>query len=79
MEVIERDGALWMVLGPQNLNAALKHYDRDVFTYETGGENAVGLSGVTFTIGSGGKATTVLVEHLNDCGEGTFARACNHK
>ena len=49
----------------------LKHYDRDLFTYKTEGENAVGESGVTFTIGADGKATTVVVENLNVRGEGT--------
>jgi len=52
----------------------MKHYDRDTFTYETEGENAVSRSGITFTIGSDGKATQVLVENLNVRGEGTFKR-----
>ena len=52
----------------------MKHYDRDTFTYETEGENAVGRSGITFTIGPDGKATQVIVENLNVRGEGTFKR-----
>ena len=52
----------------------MKHYDRDVFTYKTEGENAAGENGVTFTIGADGKATTVVVENLNVRGEGTFKR-----
>jgi hypothetical protein len=52
----------------------MKHYDRDTFTYETEGENAVGRSGITFTIGPDGKATQVLVENLNVRGEGVFKR-----
>jgi hypothetical protein len=52
----------------------MKHYDRDTFTYETVGENAVGRSGITFTIGPDGKATQVVVENLNVRGEGTFTR-----
>ncbi len=52
----------------------MKHYDRDTFTYETVGENAVGTSGITFTIGPDGKATRVLVENLNVRGEGVFKR-----
>ena len=52
----------------------MKHYDHDTFTYETEGENAVGTSGITFTIGSDRKATGVLVENLNVRGEGTFQR-----
>ena len=52
----------------------MKDYDRDTFTYETEGENAVGTSGVTFTIGAEAIATQVLVENLNVRGEGTFKR-----
>jgi pimeloyl-ACP methyl ester carboxylesterase len=52
----------------------MKHYDRDVFIYETAGENAVGTTGVTFTIGADGKATTVVVENLYVHGEGMFKR-----
>jgi len=52
----------------------MKHYDRDTFTYETEDENAVGRSGITFTIGPDGKATQVVVENLNVRGEGTFKR-----
>jgi hypothetical protein len=47
-----------------------KHYDRDICTYETEGENAVGTTAVTFTIGVDGKATTAVVENLNARGEG---------
>jgi len=52
----------------------MKHYDRDTFTYETVGENAVGTSGITFTIGPDGNPTRVLVENLNVRGEGVFKR-----
>jgi hypothetical protein len=51
----------------------LAHYDGDVFSYQTVGENAVGLSGVTFT-GSGGRAGSVRVENLDHTGLGTFKR-----
>jgi len=37
-------------------------------------ENAVGRSGITFTIGPDGKATQVVVENLNVRDEGTFKR-----
>src|SRR5438046_5803599 len=52
----------------------MNHYDRDTFTYETEGENGVGRSGITFTIGPDGKAAQVVVENLNVRGEGTFKR-----
>src|SRR5262249_47264012 len=74
ISIIEKDGALVIVQGPQKMTFPMKHYDRDTFTYETVGENAVGTTGVTFTIGADGKATTVVVENLNVRGEGTFMR-----
>lgn len=57
----------------------MNHYDRDTFTYETQGENAVGTSAITFTIGADGKATQVLVENLNVRGEGSFKRVSDQK
>jgi pimeloyl-ACP methyl ester carboxylesterase len=60
--------------GRKKLTLPIKHYDRETFTYETTGENAVGRSGVTFTIGPDGQATQVVVENLNVRGEGTFKR-----
>ena len=72
--IVEKDGGLAIVEGPKKLTFSLKHYDRDTFTYDTAGENAVGRSGVTFTIGPDGQATQVVVENLNAHGEGTFKR-----
>src|SRR5437899_318205 len=72
ISIIEKDGGLAIVQGPKNKMFPMKHYDRDTFTYETEGENAVGRSGITFTIGPDGKATQVLVENLNVRGEGVF-------
>jgi CubicO group peptidase (beta-lactamase class C family)/pimeloyl-ACP methyl ester carboxylesterase len=77
ISIIEKDSGLAIVQGPKNKTFPMKHYDRDIFTYETGGENAVGKSGVTFTIGPDGKATEVIIENLNVHGEGTFKRAPN--
>jgi len=79
IKIIEKDGALNMVLGPQKQVMAMKHYDRDTFTYETGGENGVGASGITFTLGADGKAQQVVIEHLNETGEGTFKRVRGSK
>ena len=72
--IVEKDGGLAIVEGPKKLTFPLKHYDRDTFTYDTAGENAVGRSGVTFTIGPDGQATQLVVENLNAHGEGTFKR-----
>jgi hypothetical protein len=79
ISIVEKEGGLAIVQGPQNMTFAMKHYDRDTFTYETEGENAVGRSGVTFTIGPDGKATQVVVENLNVRGEGTFKRVLVEK
>jgi hypothetical protein len=72
--IVEKDGGLAIVQGPRNKTFPMKHYDRDTFTYQTEGENAVGTSGVTFTIGADAIATQVFVENLNVRGEGTFNR-----
>src|SRR6266571_2742786 len=74
ISIIEKDAGLAIVQGPKNKTFPMKHYDRDTFTYETEDENAVGRSGITFTIGPDGKATQVVVENLNVRGEGTFKR-----
>ena len=52
----------------------MEHWDRDVFYYQPTGENAGGLSGVTFTIGADRRATLVTVENLDIHGNGMFAR-----
>jgi CubicO group peptidase (beta-lactamase class C family) len=74
IQIVEKGGGLALVEGPHKRVFALKHYDRDIFTYETEGENAVGTTGVNFTIGPDGKPATVVVENLNVRGEGTFKR-----
>jgi CubicO group peptidase (beta-lactamase class C family) len=79
ISIIEKDSGLAIVQGPKNKTFPMKHYDRDTFTYETEGENAVGGSGITFTIGPDGKATQVLVENLNVRGEGVFKRIPDQK
>lgn len=79
VSVVEKDGGLAIVEGPKNKTFPMQHYDRDTFTYETADENAVGRSGVTFTVGPDGKAGQVVVENLNVRGEGTFKRVSDQK
>jgi CubicO group peptidase (beta-lactamase class C family) len=79
ISIIEKDGGLAIVEGPKNKTFPMQHYDRDTFTYETEDENAVGRSGITFTIGPDGKATQVVVENLNVRGDGVFKRALDQK
>ena len=73
--VAEDEGRLAMTLGPEPVVLLLTHWDGDTFSYEPTGENAVGISAVTFTMGPDGQATTVLVEFLDANGLGTFTRA----
>lgn len=75
LTVSAQGGALTMQLGPKKQRFPLHHYNGDTFSYRTTGENAVGLSGVTFTVGSGGRADKVRVENLNTTGLGTFTRS----
>ena len=74
LRIVEHNGKLTMKQGPQESAYPLTHYDHDTFYYETAGENAVGLSGVTFTVEGTGKASRVVVENLNKEGLGTFLR-----
>lgn len=74
LEIGVQDDTLVMHQGPKMSAYPLTHYDRDTFYYDTAGENAVGLSGVTFRIGGNGKAIGVTVENLNREGLGMFTR-----
>src|SRR6266508_930703 len=79
ISIIEKDGGLATVKGPKNKTFPMRHYNRDTFTYETEGENAVGTSGITFTFGPDGKVVQAVVENLNVRGEGVFKRAVDQK
>jgi CubicO group peptidase (beta-lactamase class C family) len=74
IQIVEQGDGLAIVEGPHPWTFPLKHYDRDIFTYQTVGENAAGSTGVTFTIGADGQAKTVIVENLNVRGQGAFQR-----
>lgn len=74
IELVEKQGALWLRMGPKPLEFPLRHWDRDVFVYQPTGESAGGPSGVRFTITSDHQAGRVLIENLNIQGQGTFSR-----
>ncbi|MEV7603250.1 serine hydrolase [Kitasatospora sp. NPDC089797] len=75
LTVGEQDGGLVMTVGPAGLRYPLQHFDGDVFSFLSKGENAVGRSGVTFTVGADGKAAKLVVEQLDIDGLGTFTRS----
>lgn len=74
LEVIERDNGLALVVGPRKMTLPMKHYDRDIFTYDAATENLTGTSGLRFSIDADGKAANVMVEALNVRGQGLFTR-----
>ncbi|WP_223185776.1 serine hydrolase [Streptomyces sp. CBMA152] len=69
LTVTESATGLVAELGPRHMRFPLTHYSGDVFSFKTTGENAVGLTGVTF------KDNTVTVEYLDHTGLGTFTRS----
>jgi CubicO group peptidase (beta-lactamase class C family) len=75
LEVAEQDGALLLRIGPKKTSFALRHWDRDLFSYQPEGEMAAGPSGVTFEVVPGRKAARVVVENLDIRGQGTFTRS----
>jgi CubicO group peptidase (beta-lactamase class C family) len=72
--IAEKDGGLVLAMGPKQETVPLTHFSGNVFTYPMSGENATGLSGVIFTLGPDGKATSVTVDQINVTGEGIFDR-----
>ena len=80
--VAANNGGFLMQLGPKKMEFPLHHYDGETFSYQTVGENAVGLAGVVFTVGANnGRATNVKVTNLDldglgkPTGLGTFTRS----
>jgi len=74
LAIVEQNGGLALVIGPQKMSFPMQHRNRDTFTYQTQGENSVGISGITFMLGADGRAESVLVENLNVNGEGVFKK-----
>jgi CubicO group peptidase (beta-lactamase class C family) len=72
--VTARGGRLVMSIGPKNASFVLRHWSANTYSFEPRGENAVGISAVTFRLGPAGGATTMNVEYLDEQGLGTFKR-----
>lgn len=79
IEVVADPSGLVLRQGPNRTPFALTHYAGNVFFYQPTGENAGGLSTVTFEVGAGGVATSLLIENLNVNGQGTFVRVQSGK
>lgn len=74
VEVVAKGPGLAMRFGPRRAEYELRHFDRDVYTYQPVGENAGGVSAVVFTVAAEGRATRVVVDNLNVEGQGGFTR-----
>jgi CubicO group peptidase (beta-lactamase class C family) len=70
-QIQNRDGKLVMLLGPNKQTFALTHWEGNTFAYYPTGENAVGISSVTFSV-SANHAQSLVVEYLNAEKLGTF-------
>jgi CubicO group peptidase (beta-lactamase class C family) len=75
--VSRQAGGLMMWLGPRFMAFPLRHWDGNLFVFETTGENAVGLSGAEFRIGADGQAADVLLERYQRRLGGVFTRVPN--
>jgi hypothetical protein len=71
IEVVEVNGGLTLLLGPQKQAFPLTHYDRDVFLYYPSPESPNVPGVANFTVGADQQATQVVIEGLN---ESTFTR-----
>jgi CubicO group peptidase (beta-lactamase class C family) len=74
IEVAEKKGNLVLRLGPKPMELELRHWNRDIFTYQPVGEMAGKRSGVRFSVAADGKADRVLIDNLDVHGLGTFLR-----
>jgi CubicO group peptidase (beta-lactamase class C family) len=72
-QIQNQHGRLVMLLGPHAQAFPLEHWDGNTFSYYPRGENAVGVSSVTFSV-NGSRARSLVVEYLNAEKLGTFTR-----
>ncbi|MEO6913347.1 MAG: serine hydrolase, partial [Candidatus Baltobacteraceae bacterium] len=73
--VAAKNGHLSLLLGPHKKAFELTHWDANTFSYFPSGENAVGISAVTFTTGAGEThPVRLVIENLNEHKLGTFTR-----
>ena len=74
MEILSKDGALTLQMGPKGKTFPLKHFDRDVFLYYPAPETPELPSAITFVIGPEQKATRVAIEDLTGAGQDLLTR-----
>ena len=68
-----KNGRLVLVIGPHHESFLITHWDGNTFSYMPTGENAAGITGMTFTFAPGGKhASKLTIDNLNGNKLGTF-------
>jgi uncharacterized protein DUF3471 len=73
VEIAASGDGLALRIGPKPMEFPLTHFDRDTFTWQPQGENAFGLSGLTFVV-AGTKAVGFRDQYLASGGPGELAR-----
>ncbi len=74
IEIADQGGELALYLGPNRQEHAMQHYDHDVYLYQPTGENAGGLSAMTFEMAPDRRASSVAIQIFNVEGQGVFYR-----
>lgn len=74
IEIAAGADGLVMRIGPLAREFALQPWDRDTFSWQPVGENALGRSAISFLIGPAGIATEVTDEYLTKHGPGLLTR-----
>jgi CubicO group peptidase (beta-lactamase class C family) len=74
VEIAAGGDGLVLHIGPAPLEFPLTHFDRDTFTWQPIGENAYGLSGLTFAIGENDRASGFSDQYLASGGAGELTR-----
>jgi CubicO group peptidase (beta-lactamase class C family) len=74
VEIAASGDALVLRIGPEPQEFPLTHFDRDTFIWQPTGENAYGLSGLTFSIGENGQASGFSDQYLASGGAGELTR-----
>ena len=72
--IVRAGDGLALQLGPKPLVFPLRHFDRDTFSWQPSGESASVRSGLSFTIGSEGRAVSFQDEYLASGGPGVLTR-----
>ncbi|QUR68835.1 serine hydrolase [Mycobacterium spongiae] len=74
--VTERDGRLWLALGPKNQTFGLTHWDGDTFSFQITAENAPPgtISQAVFSGSTDSPGATLKLEYYNSDKLGTFTR-----